>query len=225
MIDIAPAGTIRFKTTDADDALKLENIHENLAILNDGESLTADARPTSKMQEPIALRTWNLSAGAYRFEAKIEGMEDRGINAFLEDRHKGTRTPLKMDGDVTNIDLTVGEDQASRAEDRFRIVFEKAAVNASPTPETDGEGRTMTVYPNPLTGRTLNVRLQNLPAGEYTLQLVGSDGRIVSTRKIRHEGGAAVYRLELGGVLAKGSYQIQCLKNDRSVEIETIIMH
>lgn len=208
--------THRMESTDAEDAPKLENVHENIAILNDGASLTADARPTSKMQEPIALKTWNLSAGAYRFEAKVEHMSESGLKAFLEDRITGLRTPLRMEGGITSIDVAMGQDAASRAEDRFRIVFEKAAVNASPTPETDDAKRTMTVYPNPLTGRTLNIRLQNLPAGEYTLQLVGSDGRIVAAKKARHEGGSATYRIEMIGLLPKGGYHVRCLRGDKT---------
>jgi hypothetical protein len=213
----------RMESTDAEDAHKLENMHENLAILNDGVSLTADARPVSKMQEPIALRTWNLSAGAYRFEANVEGMADRGLKAFLEDRHTGTRTPLKMEGGITSIDVAIGQDAASHAEDRFRIVFEKEAVNASPTSEPEGEKRTMSIYPNPLTGRTLNVRLQNLRAGDYTLQLIANDGRIVALKNIRHEGGTSVYRVELGAVLSKGLYQLKRLNDDGSIETLRLI--
>lgn len=214
----------RMEATDSDDALKLENIDENLAIANDGATLTADARPLSRMNDPIKLRVWNLSTGAYRFEAKIEGMEDRGTKVFLEDRLKGARTPLRTDGGITSIEMVITDDASSRAEDRFRIIFEKAAVNASLTPETEGDRKTLSVYPNPMTGRTLNVQLQNLPTGEYTLQLVGSDGKVVASKKVRHEGGSTLHRIELGGALSKGVYRISCVKGEGSIGSETLVV-
>jgi hypothetical protein len=199
------------QATDADDAPKLYNLGENLAVVNGDNLLIADARPMSDIQRPVGLRLWNAKPGRYRFEAKAEGMAERGIKAFLEDRLTGRLTPLEMNGDVTSIEMIISEDNASKAEDRFRIVFEKASVNASLTPEPEPDGRRMTVYPNPLTdGRSLTVRLQGLPAGSYTLQLTASDGRVVATRRVEHGEGTGTYRIYFITQLPKGNYLLIC---------------
>ena len=207
----------RMQTDDEEDAVKLENINENLAILNEGASLITDARPISKLYAPIQLRAWNLTTGTYRFEARIQGMEGDDVKAFLVDRLTGMRTPFDAGGKVASVDVRIDEDAASRAQDRFLVVIEKAAVDASMTGEAGKEQKTLTAYPNPLTGRIFHVRLQQLPAGAYTLQLIGNDGRIVSWKEIRHEGETAVYPINLDGALPKGTYLLRCLGEGSTV--------
>ena len=214
----------RTEVTDAEDALKMENMDENLGVTAAGATLTADARPVSELGKPIELRLWNLSEGAYRFEVKTEEMESGGRKAWLEDRVRGTRTPLPVNGEVGSVEFTVGADAASRSENRFRIVFEQASVNASIMQELgDASGRTLSVYPNPVTGRTLTVRLRQVPKGTYSLQLLGGDGRLVTDRRIDHDGGSGTYRMELNGALPKGSYQLRCVNGERSIGSEKLL--
>jgi hypothetical protein len=213
----------RTEATDGEDAVKMENMGENLAVSVSGATLTADARPVSDMGRPVVLRLWNLAEGVYRFEARSENLSAEGWKAYLEDRVRGTRTELVGDGEVATAEFIVGADAASRSEDRFRIVFDRPSVKVSQTQEADGEGRVMSVYPNPISGRTLTVRLQQVPKGTYSLQLVGVDGRLVSDHRIIHGGGAGTYRLELSGSLPKGNYQLNCVNGDRSVGSEKLI--
>ena len=210
--------------TDADDAVKMENLGENLAVSVADASLTADARPESELGRPVALRLWNLNEGVYRFEVKAEEMVSGGLKAWLEDRVRGTRTPLPVNGEVGTVEFSVGADAASRSEDRFRIVFEQPSVNASIVQEPGGaNGKALSVYPNPVTGRTLTVRLQQVPKGTYSLQLLGGDGRLVTDRRIEHDGGSGTYRMELNGALPKGSYQLRCVSGERSIGSEKLV--
>ena len=212
------------KSTDAEDALKLENPEANLSIENDGASLVADARPLTGMREPISLQLWNLPPGGYRFEARAENMGGQGLKAYLEDRLAGTRTPLSMEGGTTSVDLGFVDDGATMAGERFRVVFEKPSVEAALTPEPEAVGRKMTVYPNPATGHSLTVRLQGIPKGEYTLQLLTGDGRIVGSRRVEHAGGTGSYRFELSAALPKGSYQVVCLSRDGMIGSKRLML-
>jgi uncharacterized repeat protein (TIGR03803 family) len=214
----------RMQTTDEEDVRKFENLAENLAIRNGDSSFIAEARPLSGWNEPIALRLWNLSADSYRFEARIDGMPDDGRRAFLEDRQLHTRTPLAMNGEITAVDFRIAAGEAAAAEDRFRIVYGREALNASPSTDNAGDARSLSVYPNPLTGRSFNVRLQQMPAGTYTLQLFSSEGRMVMNRQVEHEGGQAIFSMELSGALPKGSYRLRCLRGDVGVANEVLIV-
>lgn len=214
----------RMQATDEADVRKFENLAENLAIRNGDSSFIAEARPLSGWNEPIALRLWNLSADSYRFEARIDGMPDDGRRAFLEDRQWHTRTPLAMNGEITSVDFSIAADEASRAEDRFRIVFGKEALNASPAPDNTGDERALSVYPNPLTGRSFNVRLQQMPAGTYTLQLFSSEGRVVMSRQVTHDGRQRLYSMEISGALPKGGYRLRCLRGDEVVSQESLLI-
>jgi trimeric autotransporter adhesin len=215
----------RFETTDAEDAIKLDNLYENMAVQNGGVSLIADARPLSEMQKEINLKLWNLTPGVYRFDSKFYGTDiGVDVNAYLEDKFSGMRQPLSMKGDLSSVEFNISNDSASKAADRFRIVFSRSAFNGSLTPESDIVGKQISVYPNPVTGRIVNIKLQQVQAGKYQLQLLSSDGKIVADKRIEHDGGAGTYQLNLNGSLPQGNYILRCSVGDQSISQEKLII-
>lgn len=70
-----------------------------------------------------------------------------------------------------------------------------------------GGGRSVGIYPVPLTGNSLNLQLNNLEKGKYTLTLVNASGQQVMQRTIEYTGGSVVQTIELESALAKGIYQ------------------
>ncbi|NTS43759.1 hypothetical protein HRG84_22955 [Flavisolibacter sp. BT320] len=62
-----------------------------------------------------------------------------------------------------------------------------------------------TVYPNPVLGRTANLRFTTKPEGRYNLQLFAPGGQQVASQVIQHMGGTATYELQVGN-LASGTY-------------------
>lgn len=214
----------RMQSTDEEDVVKLENLAENMSVINGDTSLIADARPVSEMHRPIILRVSDLSQQSYRFEARMEGMKDMGLEAFLEDAQLRTRTPLAMDGTITSVGFRVDADPASQAGNRFRIVFERFAANAVPLSEATGGKGALGIYPNPVTGRSFTVKFNDLPAGTYTLQLFGNDGRMVMSREVRHEKGSARYSMEWNNALPAGTYQLRCLRGNESVGNEKLLV-
>jgi hypothetical protein len=215
----------RFETTDAEDASKLDNLYENMAVQNGDVSLIADARPLSDMQKEINLKLWNLTPGVYRFDSKFYGTDiGVDVNAYLEDKFSGMRQPLSMKGDLSSVEFNISNDSASKAADRFRIVFSKSAFNGSLTPESDIVGKQISVYPNPVTGRIVNIKLQQVQAGKYQLQLLSSDGKIVADKRIEHDGGAGTYQLNLNGSLPQGNYILRCSVGDQSISQEKLII-
>jgi hypothetical protein len=154
----------------------------------------------------------------------MEGMKDVGLEAFLEDAQLRTRTPLAMDGTITSVGFRVDADPASQAGNRFRIVFERFAANAVPLSEATGGKGALGIYPNPVTGRSFTVKFNDLPAGTYTLQLFGNDGRMVMSREVRHEKGSARYSMEWNNALPAGTYQLRCLRGNESVGNEKLLV-
>ena len=215
----------RFETTDAEDAIKLDNLYENMAVQNSGVSLIADARPLSDMQKEINLKLWNLTPGSYRFDSKFYGTDiGVDVNAYLEDKFSGMRQPLSMKGDLSTVEFNISNDSASKAADRFRIVFSRSAINGSLTPDGDIAGNQLSVYPNPVTGRIVNIKLQQVQAGKYQLQLVSTDGKIVADKRIEHDGGAGTYQLNLNGSLPHGNYILRCSVGDQMISQEKLII-
>jgi hypothetical protein len=64
---------------------------------------------------------------SYHFDFDASGLQNAGVNGFIEDAYTKTRTPLSMDGN-TGLDFVVNADAASKAVNRFRIVFKEMRV-------------------------------------------------------------------------------------------------
>lgn len=63
-----------------------------------------------------------------------------------------------------------------------------------------------------------------MPAGTYTLQLFSSEGRVVMSRQVTHDGRQRLYSMEISGALPKGGYRLRCLRGDMSVGHEELIV-
>ena len=65
-----------------------------------------------------------------------------------------------------------------------------------------------TIYPNPLTGKTLNVQLGNVVAGKYVITIYNSLGQKVSEQAINHAGGNSTHTVNMESSMAKGIYNV-----------------
>jgi hypothetical protein len=74
---------------------------------------------------------------------------------------------------------------------------------------TIGKGApAITVYPNPVTGNIVGIKLTNLDKDSYTVSLVNNLGQRVYTGQLQHGGGSALRSIDLGTNLANGNYTI-----------------
>ena len=64
------------------------------------------------------------------------------------------------------------------------------------------------VYPNPLKGNTLNVSMDNVVSGKYTVSIYNALGQKVSEQAISHTGGSATHALTINNSLAAGAYSV-----------------
>jgi hypothetical protein len=65
-----------------------------------------------------------------------------------------------------------------------------------------------TIYPNPLTGKTLNVAMSNVAAGKYVVSIYNILGEKVNEQTISHEGGSASHAITIDNTLAAGVYSV-----------------
>jgi hypothetical protein len=67
----------------------------------------------------------------------------------------------------------------------------------------------MQVYPNPVRGNTIRVKLEEQAAGRYCSRLLAADGRVISTGIIQHPGGSSVQEVRSSQPLAAGTYRLE----------------
>ena len=64
------------------------------------------------------------------------------------------------------------------------------------------------VSPNPVKGRSLNLQLNNLLKGNYTVSIFNSNSQKVFNGTVFHNGGNSVQTVSLPGTVGKGFYSV-----------------
>ncbi|MFP5039674.1 fibronectin type III domain-containing protein [Parasediminibacterium sp. JCM 36343] len=64
------------------------------------------------------------------------------------------------------------------------------------------------LYPNPVINSKLNLKLENVNAGKYTVSIYNSIGQKVHEEVVSHAGGTATHAIHITNTLAAGSYSV-----------------
>ncbi len=107
---------------DGMDTRKIANSSENLSILSNGKSLVVERRNMLTSSDTVYYNLTGVANKNYRFIFDATGLETTALNGFIEDSYTKTETPLNPDGN-TQLDFTVTSVAASKAANRFYIVF------------------------------------------------------------------------------------------------------
>jgi hypothetical protein len=111
---------------DRNDALKFGNTNENLSIVRNTTSLTAERRPELTINDTIYFKLTTTTQRAYQFVFTASNMQTNLIG-YLVDSYLGTSKMISLDG-TTTINFSINAAAASAATNRFKIVFKTAAV-------------------------------------------------------------------------------------------------
>ena len=107
---------------DNDDAKEINNWDENIAIDRGGKHLSIEGRPVIISKDTIPLFINNMKQQAYEFEFTPAVFSNPNLKAELIDNFLNTRTLLSV-AVPTVVSFTVTADAASKATDRFKVVF------------------------------------------------------------------------------------------------------
>ena len=110
---------------DLDDALKFGNINENLSIVRNNISLTAERRPALGLNDTIFFKLATTTQRSYQFVFDAINLDQPGITGYLEDNYSGTKKIISLSG-ATIVNFFINADAASAATNRFKIVFKQA---------------------------------------------------------------------------------------------------
>ena len=81
----------------------------------------------------------------------------------------------------------------------------------------------ITVYPNPVTAKVVNIALTKMDKGMYQLRLINNLGQTVFIQKLVHTGGNTTLPVTLGSVAA-GTYQLEIIKPDNTKIVKGLIV-
>lgn len=107
---------------DRDDALKIVNGGENFGLLCDGKLLAIEARQNPIITDTLFYYISNVRQQKYQLRFEVENMQDISLQPVLVDSYTNVYTPLSLT-DSTFVTVSFTSDPASRASNRFKVVF------------------------------------------------------------------------------------------------------
>ncbi len=110
---------------------------------------------------------------------------------------------------------------------RIREWFHSGATEVSSTVKVfigDTNG-SVNIFPNPASGRSLNVQLNDLPAGNYQLRLINAIGQVLIVRRIAGNGQSQVEHIELGDEVIKGLYKLEVTNGKDFREVNNLLVN
>ena len=128
---------------------------------------------------------------------------------------------------VNNSGYTYTDNQATRGADYYRIkaISNDGTIQYSSVAKVfigdSKEG--ISIYPNPIVGKEVNVILNNIEAGNYAVAMYNSAGKEVMVQNLAHAGGSVTTTVELPANLSTGVYQLRLIGNGRNY-VETVIV-
>lgn len=109
---------------------------------------------------------------------------------------------------------------------RIKATGSKGRLIYSNVVKTDAanENAGITIYPNPIQGKKMQLQFSNEAAGTYLLEMVDQTGQIVYKGSVEINGQSIIKTIELNASIAAGSYQVRIAKMNGQVSIQKVII-
>ncbi|RYZ28616.1 MAG: T9SS type A sorting domain-containing protein, partial [Sphingobacteriales bacterium] len=274
------------------DAIKLNNNGINFGLTRNNKAIAVEARSALKATDTLFYRMGALPTGDFKLGVSVENIQANGITAEMIDRYLNSRTPVPMTG-TSFLRFSTNADPASKAADRFLLVFKQAVVlpvnfvtvsarreadnsiqvnwkvanevnivryeversangvqfasigsktaegmvtysqrDGNPIPADNfyrikaiGLGNEVSyssivkitgltsaplisVYPNPVESKNMNIHFVNQPKGKYALELVNAAGQKVFRGVVKMSENNSVFQQRLENSVAAGHYLV-----------------
>ncbi|MFC4261246.1 T9SS type A sorting domain-containing protein [Ferruginibacter yonginensis] len=206
---------------DVMDVKKTFNTADNIAIKANNQYLVAERKTMPQANDTIFLHIASLRTTNYSFEINPSLLGGLGLEALLIDRFLGTSTPVSLT-DVSTINFTTTADAASKANNRFAIVFKPAAVLpvtfTTITAERDGGSKQIAVKWHVSTELNIN---------RYEVERSATGTNFITlgnTNPTNNTGSAATYVYHDAAPLAATNYyRVKAISNNGAVQYSAVV--
>lgn len=205
---------------DPNDARKLPNGNENVAVKRDGELMTVEFRNVLAAEDTVKLNISGMRVKDYQWTFTLSNIDEPGRVGYLKDKYLGTGTLLDLNG-INIANFSVTSNAASFATDRFMIIFKPA--NVLPVTIT-------TISANRRTDGNIDVKWQaenEMNIDYYETERSG-DGRtfrrLGNTAPANNAGGSAAYvYTDVNPLNTDNYYRIRAIGTDGSIHQTGIV--
>ena len=113
---------------DGYDIWKMSNFGENFGILRSTANLVIERRSLIALADTTYFRMWNVQQRNYRLQVITENLHTFNLVAFVRDSYLNQDIPVLLN-DTSNINFTVTSTPASKAQNRFTLIYKD--INSS----------------------------------------------------------------------------------------------
>ncbi len=225
---------------DKDDAYKIINTSENFGLIREGTSLAVEGRMPVQRTDTIFYNMYNLRKQQYQLRFAPKNMQT-GLKAYLIDQYLHSTTELSL-GDSSFVNIVINDNPLSAASDRFYVVFKQRVSLSDPIPHTPhvntigmmGKGTIKTlaenkeavisIYPNPVVNKVLQLHFENQLAGTYRVELVSKQGQLVYTTTLAISTENSHQSIKVNPAIAAGDYLVNIYAgNGKKTALQVII--
>lgn len=116
---------------DGRDARKLPNSSINFGMIRNSTILVIEKRRSIEEKDTIFFKMWGMGNYGYQLDLIAYNLDVPGMTAVLEDQYTGKKTSLSL-SDTTKFFFNITGDPASKAGDRFRVVYSRQQLAPMP---------------------------------------------------------------------------------------------
>ncbi len=188
-----------------EDARKMTNPGENLAINHNGQSLSIEGRQPAIADEKLPLSLNQMVNGTYQLSIDASAYKTENLSVYLVDALDNSETLLN--NGINNSCFTVDAANQATYANRFSVVFKAASKADRTVPQIIDA--TFQVYPNPVVGNKVNIRMSSdAVSNKYVVSIINSLGMKVYSNRFSYTAGKNGIECILPDGLSKGVYQI-----------------
>jgi len=217
---------------DGDDANKIWNFNENLALVRNTKTLAIELRPAPVVTDTLFLRMY-IRQQPYALKFFTKDFESQHLRAWVVDKYLGTKTEVNL-ADTTVYSFAPNPDTNSYR-NRFMLVFNKQLItNPIPVtklidqsnPNTTGNAASianrpdMEIYPNPAKpGNKVIIELKNINKENYQAEIYDINGQKLVSSKIIYDNTANNYNILLPANISAGIYNLRLINDNGNILI------
>ncbi len=158
---------------------------------------------TATANGSVATITWNTvgEKGVAKFEVE-KSTDGAGFTQIAEQSAKNTATAVYSETDKVVVSTATYY--------RIKAISTDGTITYSNIAKVtyNLQLTTYNLFPNPLTGKTLNVQLGNVVAGKYVVSITNALGQKVAEQAINHAGGNGSHKINMPSAIAAGVYNV-----------------
>jgi hypothetical protein len=223
---LADAAVLNFdnsfeNTMDNKDVRKVFNVADNISIKSNNNLLVVERRKKPLATDSIFLTISGMRIANYTLNIDPSVLNNLGVNAFIKDNFLGIEMPVSLTN-VTNIPFSITTDAASKAADRFMIVF-RAATGPLPVrfidiAATKNADKTNTVKWN--VGNEFNIQQYQIERSDKGSNFVS----IGSTQALNNAGGNKAYDfIDAAPLSSNNYYRIKSIGINGEIQYSAIV--